>query len=129
MFVDYVTTFRRSLSGPADTIGGGNNGSWLSDESSLALGGGVESDDAPAAAQFEYGSDTGALSEWTEPPDDQMESSLNRWLIGMTMTLPIAALNIRGVDFVCRSPQCLSTAMHVFSQCATLLQSLRAASY
>ena len=113
MFVDYVTTFRRSLSRSADATGVGISGSWLSDESSSALGGGLESDDAPATAQFEYGSDTGALSEWTEPPDDQMESPLNRWLIGMAMTIPIVALNIRGVDFVRRSPECL----HVFSQC------------
>ena len=88
MFVDYLMAFRRSL---AQSVGAGAVGD---DDRSLSGGSLLLVDDGVST---EHGS-ASALNQWGE--EEETESALSRWLIGMGMTLPIVFLNIRGVDFV-----------------------------
>ena len=81
MFVDYVSSFSRAMA--ADGSSGSTTGLIL--EEDLSAGRQLPgSTSASMAVDVDEGDLTG----------------LNRWLIGMAMTVPIVLLNIRGVDFV-----------------------------
>lgn len=103
MFVDYITAFRRSVAPGAK---GGIGESSLSSGTLLPTSDVIGTDEVLPSALFGEGSGTGSdaqghqavVDEWVDPVES--ESALSRWLIGMSMTVPIVLLNIRGVDFV-----------------------------